>query len=66
MEARDGGEGFAGLARGVALGAWLCGVEGVAAEDEEFEAPVAAKTLALQIADDKNADSLPLRLEPQN
>jgi len=42
-------------------------VEARSAKDAviEFEVPVAAKTLALQIADEKNADTLPLRLEPQ-
>ena len=43
-------------------------VEARAAKDAEveFEVPLAAKTLALQIADEKNGDTLPLRLERQD
>lgn len=48
---------------------WLnTSVEARSAKDAEiqFEVPVAVRTLALQIADEKNADTLPLRIDPRD
>lgn len=48
---------------------WLnSSVEARSAKDAEiqFEVPATARTLALRIADDKNSDTLPLRLDRQD